>query len=112
MENEIIIRELNYLCRTYDGLNKLIVSTKNRLQALNPDADPKTNPIISGESLQKNGQIIKTGHIHAFSESILQIINDKDLRIKMANESRKIILSKASTDAAVSGFLTAIQNVF
>ncbi len=31
---------LNYLLKTYDGLNKLIVSTKNRIQALNPEADP------------------------------------------------------------------------
>ena len=59
MENEMIIRELNCLCRDYDGLNKLIVSTKNRRSALNPDEDPETNPIIKGEVSQKGGQVTK-----------------------------------------------------
>uniref|UniRef100_A0A6H1Z8N6 Uncharacterized protein n=1 Tax=viral metagenome TaxID=1070528 RepID=A0A6H1Z8N6_9ZZZZ len=36
MRNEMIIKELSYMVRTYDGLNKLIVSTKNRLTSFFP----------------------------------------------------------------------------
>lgn len=36
--DETVVRNLNYLCKTYDGATKLIVSTKNRIAALNPDA--------------------------------------------------------------------------
>jgi len=36
MQNEMIIKELSYMVRTYDGLNKLIVSTKNRLTSFFP----------------------------------------------------------------------------
>jgi len=32
-----VITNLNYLCRTYDGISRLVASTKNRLQAINPD---------------------------------------------------------------------------
>ena len=31
-----VITQLNYLCRTYDGISRLVASTKNRLQAINP----------------------------------------------------------------------------
>jgi len=44
---------LNFLCRTYDGVNKLIVSTKNRLQSIAPEIDMKTNDIIQGMESQK-----------------------------------------------------------
>jgi len=39
--NEDVIRDLNYLCKTYDGMNKLLVSTQNRIKALNPEANAK-----------------------------------------------------------------------
>jgi hypothetical protein len=39
--HELVVRNLNYLCRTYDGANKLITSTKNRLHAINKDAAPE-----------------------------------------------------------------------
>jgi len=39
MERETI-EHLNFLLKTYDGLIGLITRTKNRLHALNPDADP------------------------------------------------------------------------
>lgn len=46
MMNKDVIANLNFLCRTYDGINKLLVSTKNRLQALNPEMDMETNAEI------------------------------------------------------------------
>lgn len=46
--NDDVVRNLNYLCRTYDGINKLIVSTKNRLIALNPDAGAQFDSILNG----------------------------------------------------------------
>jgi hypothetical protein len=53
MLNEIVVRDLNYLCKTYDGLNKLIVSTKNRLASINPEAEAKhQDEIISLESFK------------------------------------------------------------
>lgn len=39
--NDELVSYLNFLCKTYDGLNKLIVSTKNRLAALNQDVKPE-----------------------------------------------------------------------
>jgi len=51
--NETVVRNLNYLCKTYDGLNKLIVSTKNRLAALNPDSEAKhQEEVIAFESIK------------------------------------------------------------
>jgi len=47
------IQNLNFMCRTYDGINKLIVSTKNRLQSLNPEATVKLNDIVQGMESQK-----------------------------------------------------------
>jgi len=47
------IGNLNFMCRTYDGINKLIVSTKNRLQSLNPEAIVKLNDIVQGMESQK-----------------------------------------------------------
>ena len=37
MKDEQAIKNLNFLCKTYDGMNRLLVSTKNRLQAINPE---------------------------------------------------------------------------
>ena len=48
-----VIQNLNFMCRTYDGINKLIVSTKNRLQSLNPEAIVKLNDIIQSMESQK-----------------------------------------------------------
>lgn len=44
---------LNFLCRTYDGINKLIVSTKNRIQSLAPEVNMKTNDVIQAMESQK-----------------------------------------------------------
>lgn len=56
--NEQTINELKYLARTYDGVNKLIVSTKNRLQATQPryttEDVSKHNHIKTLESLKGN----------------------------------------------------------
>ena len=38
--DDSVIMNLNYLCRTYDGITELIKQTKQRLGAMNPDADP------------------------------------------------------------------------
>ena len=51
MVHELLIRDLANNCRLYDGLTKLIVSSKNRLQALNPDAKPEHQEDI--ESIAK-----------------------------------------------------------
>jgi len=52
-QSETIIKDLNYLVKTYDGLNKLIVSTKNRLAHLNKDAEAKhQDEIISIERIK------------------------------------------------------------
>ncbi len=48
-----IIRNLNYLRKTYDGTVKLLVSTKNRLKHLNPEAEAKhQDEIMFLESLR------------------------------------------------------------
>jgi hypothetical protein len=47
------IMNLAFLCKTYDGANKLITATKNRLQALNPKARPEHwNTINKMENLK------------------------------------------------------------
>jgi len=43
-----MVKFLNYQLKTYEGLNKLIVQTKNRLAALNQDMDPKHNDFLNG----------------------------------------------------------------
>lgn len=48
MNMETEIRRLNHLCRTYDGINKLIVATANRLHSLIPEADPNYDTILNG----------------------------------------------------------------
>ena len=56
---ETIVKSLNYLLRTYDGLNKLIVSAKNRMASLNPEAvaayqdDIKTMESLRGKFSRK-----------------------------------------------------------
>jgi hypothetical protein len=50
---EMAIRQLQFLAKTYDGLNKLITSTKNRLHAINPDADQGHDSILNGENNRK-----------------------------------------------------------
>jgi len=44
--NDDVIRNLNFLCKTYDSVVRTCSGTKNRLQALNPDMAPKNNDII------------------------------------------------------------------
>jgi len=41
-ETEKIIKDLQYLVRSYEGIVKLNAGLKNRLRATNPDADPNT----------------------------------------------------------------------
>lgn len=53
--NQNTIQNLSYLCKAYDGLNKLLVSTKNRLLALNKEALPKQQDEVRVlESLKGN----------------------------------------------------------
>ncbi|MDY7037206.1 MAG: hypothetical protein SV375_13705 [Thermodesulfobacteriota bacterium] len=47
------VQYLNFLCRTYDGVNKLIVATKTRIQNLNPEAPVQLNDIVQGMESQK-----------------------------------------------------------
>lgn len=58
-ERELAVRNLNHLLRTYDGLNKLITATKNRLQALNPEASAKQDWILNGEGKSQGLEQIK-----------------------------------------------------
>jgi len=39
MEKQDAVKYLIYLLRTYDGVTRMITATKNRLHAINPDAD-------------------------------------------------------------------------
>jgi hypothetical protein len=50
---------LNLLCRTYDGLTRVITSTKNRLHSLNPEMDADNNWIIKGMVENKDGTSIR-----------------------------------------------------
>ena len=50
-EQTQIVRELQYLVKSYDGIVKLNAGLKNRLRATNPDADPKTEDGIHGIDL-------------------------------------------------------------
>lgn len=56
-----------------------------------------------------NGEIIETGDIETFTESIVRILNDEKLRKKMSKESRRIVTSVGSVDQAVKGFLKALK---
>lgn len=53
------INELGIYARTYDGLNKFIVTIKNRLHSLNPEANPRHDWILGGEGNQKGLKSIK-----------------------------------------------------
>lgn len=54
VEDEVTIRTLSFLLRTYDGVNRQLGAAKNRLQALNPDADKEKHPIITSIAETKN----------------------------------------------------------
>lgn len=58
-EREFAIRRLQFLSRTYDDLNKVITSTKNRLTALNPEVNYKHDFILGGEDDSKGLEFIK-----------------------------------------------------
>jgi hypothetical protein len=51
--------ELNFLVKTYEGLNKLIVGTKQRLRSLNSETDPKNDSILGGENDAKGLESVK-----------------------------------------------------
>jgi len=53
------ITNLNYLVRSYEGLIKLITSTKNRLQSLTPETEVQHDPLLYGEIESKDKQTIK-----------------------------------------------------
>ena len=53
-ELEIVIRDLQFLLRTYDGLKKLIVQSKQRLKALNPEAEEKHQKHITALESEKD----------------------------------------------------------
>jgi len=46
--NEEKVRELKFLLKTYDALNRAIVSTKNRLTSMNPDAKHEHDWLLNG----------------------------------------------------------------
>lgn len=58
-ERDFAIRRLQFLVRTYDDLNKIITSTKNRLCALNPEVEYKHDFILGGEGESKGLEAIK-----------------------------------------------------
>ena len=47
------IKYLNFMCRTYEGMTKLITSTKLRIQSLSPEIDAKKDDIIREMESQK-----------------------------------------------------------
>ena len=44
-----LAKELNFLVKTYEGINKLVVATKLRLGHLNPEAEAKHDTVLAGE---------------------------------------------------------------
>lgn len=58
-EREFSIRRLQFLTRTYDDLNKVITSTKNRLCALNPEVDYKHDFILGNVDDSKGLESLK-----------------------------------------------------
>ena len=50
---------LNFLCKTYDGLNRVITATKNRLQSLNPEMNADNFWILKGMTENKQGTSIR-----------------------------------------------------
>lgn len=58
-ERELAIRNLKNLVAAYDDLNKAITGIKNRLHALNPDADAKNDPILNGEGKSQGLEQVK-----------------------------------------------------
>lgn len=59
---------------------------------------------------QVNGIIVDTGDIEGFSESIIKIVSNQNVKAKMSKEARRIITLVAGVESAVSGFLGAIKN--
>ena len=57
--NNALALEMNYLIKTYEGLNKLIVATKQRLQQINPEALAKDDPVLGGEDGNKGLESVK-----------------------------------------------------
>lgn len=56
-----------------------------------------------------NGYVIKKGDIDTFSKSIIEILDNKQLRKEMSNNSRKIITTIGSVEKAVNGYIEAIK---
>lgn len=55
MLNAQLIESLNFLDKTYEGINKMITSTKNRLHYLSPESQPKHQPILVGKEKKGGG---------------------------------------------------------
>jgi len=51
-----VVFNLNFLCKTYDSMNKALTSTKNRLHALNPEALAKHQDVV-GRLESEKGRI-------------------------------------------------------
>ena len=49
----------NFLCKTYDGLTRVITATKNRIQSLNPEMNADNYWILNGMVENKPGTSIK-----------------------------------------------------
>lgn len=77
VKNEMIIRRLNCLLRNYAGVKKLIVATKNRLQALNPDLDVENSWIIYGQVERKGGQEIRYQGLKSIKGKISREIREE-----------------------------------
>jgi len=52
-EMVIVVEDLNFLTKTYDGINRMIVSTRNRIHHLNPDSKSNMDWLIGGEEEAK-----------------------------------------------------------
>jgi len=70
-ERELAIQRLNKSIRDYDALNKVITGMKNRLHALNPDADPKHDPFLNGTKQSSGLEQIKSRLSRAIEKDLL-----------------------------------------
>lgn len=70
-EREMMIRQLQFLLKTYDGCTDLIAKTKQRLLALDVGTDAKLDQIIGGEGAAKGLEYTK-GNIARRIEKLIQ----------------------------------------
>jgi len=70
-EDEAQVKELNTIVKTYDGLVKLMTSTKNRLQSMGYTKEQASlDPILKGEQHFKNSEAITYKGLESVKSSL------------------------------------------